>query len=370
MDAKFNNTAEHPGVFIRDELEAREWTQIDLAYVLGCSVQTVNKILSGKSGVTADMAVALGEAFGTSAELFANMQKAWELGQAKAADPSIAKRSHALSSYPVKQMIQRGWIHDTGSDMLEMQLCSFFEQSTLEQVPHMAHAAKKTSYDDFPAKQVAWLFRVRQIAKEMIVADYKAAKLKKALSLLSELRSSPEEIRHVPRILSEAGVRFVIVEGLSGGRIDGVCTWLDAKSPVIGMSLRYPLIDTFWFTLAHECAHIIEGHGKKVAIIDEDVSTSNAENEEEVIANHMAAQFCVDQEMMQSFFNRKNPYFSDKDLRAFSKRVGTHPGIVAGQIQRRTGKWGLFKKHQVNVRNFITDSAVTDGWGTIAPTEN
>ena len=47
----------------------------------------------------------------------------------------------------------------------------------------------------------------------------------------------PEETRHVPRILSECGVRLVIVEGLPNGKIDGVCTWLDKNSPVIGLSL-------------------------------------------------------------------------------------------------------------------------------------
>ncbi len=110
MTAKFDNYALHPGVFIRDELEAREWTQIDLAYILGCSVQTVNKIISGKSGISAEKAKDLGEAFGTSATLFANLQKSWDLAQAKEPDPEIARRSQVAINYPVKQMIQRGWI--------------------------------------------------------------------------------------------------------------------------------------------------------------------------------------------------------------------------------------------------------------------
>ncbi|MFX8692489.1 hypothetical protein ABTM44_18400, partial [Acinetobacter baumannii] len=78
---------------------------------------------------------------------------------------------------------------------------------------------------------------------------------------MAEMREAPEETRNVPRLLQEAGVRFVIVEGLPGSKIDGVCFWLDDKSPVIGMSLRFDRIDNFWFVLRHECAHVLHGHG-------------------------------------------------------------------------------------------------------------
>lgn len=84
MDAQFSIYAEPPGVFIKDELDARGWSQRDLAYILGYTEQTVNKLISGKQGITADMAKALAEAFGTSADVWANLQKAYELKIAQA----------------------------------------------------------------------------------------------------------------------------------------------------------------------------------------------------------------------------------------------------------------------------------------------
>ena len=42
-----------------------------------------------------------------------------------------------------------------------------------------------------------------------------------------------------------------------------------------------------------------------------------------------------------------------------------HPGIVVGQLQRRLGRYDLFRKYQVKVRHFVTSSALTDGWGVV-----
>lgn len=70
-----------PGYFIREELEARVWTQRDLAYILDVPEQAVNLILSGKRGISPEMAKALGKAFDVSPEFFLNLQNAYDLAQ-------------------------------------------------------------------------------------------------------------------------------------------------------------------------------------------------------------------------------------------------------------------------------------------------
>jgi addiction module HigA family antidote len=81
----------HPGEFIKDELEARGWLQRDLAYILGVSEQAINPIMSGKRGISPEMALALSKAFDISAEYFMNLQKAYELSTARAAADSENK---------------------------------------------------------------------------------------------------------------------------------------------------------------------------------------------------------------------------------------------------------------------------------------
>jgi len=361
-----------PGEFIREELEARGWSQRDLAYVLGVPEQTVTMILSGKRGVTADMSRALGDAFDVPAEFFANLQKAHELAHAKQPDPSVKRKGRLQSVYPLREMIKRGWVIDSDEE-IERQIVRFFERSSVDDIPHLAYAAKKTHYDQVPPTQVAWVFRVRQIAREVVVPKYSEMSLRAALVRLHALMIAPEETRHVPRLLADCGIRFVIVEGLPGGKIDGVCCWLDeGASPVIGMSLRYDRIDNFWFVLRHEIEHVLRGDGKEVEVIDAELEGENAGTgatlpARERVANAAALDFCVPTEKLESFVARKQPFFSERDLLAFAKIVGVHPGLVAGQIRSRTQNWKLFSKHLAKVRGFVTSAATVDGWGEFAP---
>ncbi|KKL04619.1 hypothetical protein LCGC14_2614230, partial [marine sediment metagenome] len=190
--------------------------------------------------------------------------------------------------------------------------------------------------------------------------------------LLSNLLASREEVRKVPRILAECGIRYVIVESLASAKIDGVCYWLNDFSPVIGMSLRYDRIDNFWFVLRHELEHVIRCHGKSSMMVDselegEKASTAPTIAAEERCANEEALNFCVPQEILESFVARKYPYFANRDILGLSQTLKIHPGLIAGQLQHQTNRYDRFRQHLVKIRASVTPSAIVDGWGNIAP---
>ncbi len=354
-------------------MKERGWTQGDLAYVLGLKDTTgISAILNGRRGFSADMAKRLAIAFSRPAETFVRSQTMWELNRAAEPEPGVTARARIQTEYPLREMMKRGWFKEgiTGGE-LETALCRFFNVRSLSEVPHLAHAAHSSAYDELPPAQIAWLFRVRQIAEEMPTAPYVPAKLEEAIARLAEARSEVDAVRHVPRLLREAGVRYVVVEALPGSKIDGVCLWLNASSPVIGMSLRYDRIDNFWFVLRHECAHVLHGHGKNAAIVDAELEESFDRDigEEERIANTEGAEFCVPQKEMQSFYLRKNPLFSEVDVLAFSKRMKVHPGLAVGQLQRITKRYDILRKHLVAVRRQLAGSMMMDGWGDVVPVE-
>ena len=364
---------EHPGSYIKEEMEERGWLQRDLAFILDCKEQIVNMILSGKRGISADMARALGEAFDVPAEFFANLQQAHDLARAKTPDPSIPARRNMQSVFPIREMIRRGWIEASDTTLLESQLVRFFEVADTNDIPYLAHAAKKSRYVErqIPAPQLAWLFRVRQIARSITVPAYSEEALKTAIGDLESLLRAPEEARHVPRIMVECGIRYIIVEKLPKARIDGVCFWLDDNSPVIGMSLQRDTIDNFWFVLRHEIEHVLRRDGQDEEVIDEDLAgpsnTGVTILPDEIAANWAAANFCVPRDKLDSFLMRKKPYYYEKDVVAFAKRHQRHPGLVVGQMQKRMDRWDYLTRRLVKIRQFVLASAMADGWGQTIP---
>ena len=369
---------QHPGYYIKEEMEARDWNQRDLAFVLGVPDQAVNMILTGKRGISSEMAKSLGNAFDVSPEFFSNLQRSYDMSRAQEADPGIVIRGKMQSVFPVREMINRNWIQSSDPALLESQLANFFQVSSAGEIPYLAHAAlkKQSHYEtrEMHPQQLAWLFRVRQIARSVRVPKYSESALRRALEEFRPILLDPMESRHVSRLLSACGVRFILVESLPHADIDGVCFWID-DSPVIGMSLRRDTVGNFWFVLLHEIEHILRGHGKSEEIIDVDLSGADGSTvagelpEEERQANLAAANFCVPTDKLDSFLARKHPYYYEKDVVAFAQLHGRHVGLVVGQMQRRLNDYKYLHRHLAKIRTHVLSGALADGWGQQIPTQ-
>jgi HTH-type transcriptional regulator/antitoxin HigA len=85
-----------PGAFIREELLERGWTQAQFARILGRPLQAVNEILTARKRITAQTALQIAAAFGTSPELWLNLENAYQLSIARPPDPGIARRAKLL----------------------------------------------------------------------------------------------------------------------------------------------------------------------------------------------------------------------------------------------------------------------------------
>ena len=74
--ARMHNPA-HPGEVLREYLG--DITVTDAAERLGVTRATLSRILNGNAGISADMALRLEQALGTSAEMWLEMQLKYEL---------------------------------------------------------------------------------------------------------------------------------------------------------------------------------------------------------------------------------------------------------------------------------------------------
>jgi HTH-type transcriptional regulator/antitoxin HigA len=366
---------DHPGTFVLEELDARGWSQVDLAFILGMKPQQLSPILNGKRDITPDMAGLLGDAFDMPAEFFANLQKFYDLHKAKPVDPGVKARATWQSIYPVREMILRGWIEDTEKDtaLLDLQMLRFFDRNRIEDVPFVGseaplfkYAAKKTDYSGTTPVQYAWLSRVKKIAETIQCPLYSEAALRSALTSIRAHMLDPEDFGEIPWILHKCGVRFVVVEALARSKIDGVCVWLGGQ-PAIGITMRLDRIDNFCFVLRHEIEHVLRKHGltetfTPVDEFDGDPSILTDIPMEECHANEAASEFCVPQEKVASFVARKSPFISEQDVWRFAARVEIHPAVVIGQIQRHTKNYAWLRKYQTSVKKHLSEWKYIDGW--------
>ena len=73
----------HPGEILREELDTLGLSANALARALGVPVNRITLILNGQRGITADTALRLARYFGTTPQLWLNLQQTWELRRAE-----------------------------------------------------------------------------------------------------------------------------------------------------------------------------------------------------------------------------------------------------------------------------------------------
>ncbi|MDR3607614.1 MAG: HigA family addiction module antitoxin [Oligoflexia bacterium] len=81
--SQMNRKPTTPGEILNEEfLKPMGMTQKQLADHLGCDVKVINRIINGRTSVTAVMAVRLSATFGSNAEFWLNAQQAVDLYEA------------------------------------------------------------------------------------------------------------------------------------------------------------------------------------------------------------------------------------------------------------------------------------------------
>ena len=373
FDELLDKIAVHPGQLIKDELEARGWSPKDLATKSGCSEKTLNRVLSSKANLSPRYAEAISDAFGVSDKLLKSLQISYNRAIAKYKDVEYIKEKISKSPYPMREMIERGWLIESSPDLLDLQMIRFFEVGEPDQIPFVvpAYAAKKADYSQTNPAQLAWLFRVRQLARLTDAPRYSKRRLQGTLAQLRELMLEAREVKHVHDLLLRCGVRLVVVETLKGAKICGATSWLSKSRPVIGLTTRYDRIDNFWFVLRHEIEHVLRNHGIDKPLLDGDYElNTNAQVEEhEAIANKESLEFAIPQDKFNHFIKLKGNLVSVEDIIEFAKEQKIHPGIVAGRLKRHRNKRNVYSELNSTIRSHLIENQLCDGWGKVAPIE-
>ena len=83
----------HPGDVLKDGVFADNLVSVtDAAAALGVTRVSLSRVLNGKAGVSAEMAVRLGKWLGTGPEVWINMQAQFELWKAEQALKTLVRK--------------------------------------------------------------------------------------------------------------------------------------------------------------------------------------------------------------------------------------------------------------------------------------
>lgn len=319
-----------PGRILRRELEARGWTQQDLAGILGRPTQAITEIIRGTKQITPETAVALGAAFGTSAELWANLESTYRLALARQGTTSsdeVSRKARLYELVPVGELVKRRWIKASKNiDELEKAVFSFLGIGSASEEPKLVVNLRCSDRDGSQgAAQRAWVRRVEILARERQVGRFDRNKLEQAIPSLRALALEESGVAKVPALLEKLGVRFVVVPHLSGTKLDGAAAYVEG-GPVVALSMRYDRIDYFWFTLFHELAHIVLDH--RGGHLDE-ARDDGEISEEEQAANDRAGGWLVSDGDVKALCRRRP---SRAAIEEFAAKHALHPGIVVGRL--------------------------------------
>ena len=110
MNVKNGMRPVHPGEILRDELEELGLSANALSRALAVPVNRVTTILNGQRGISADTALRLARYFGTTPQLWLNLQKTWELRRAE-----VATGREIVKSIAPRQSTATGAAAEAGS---------------------------------------------------------------------------------------------------------------------------------------------------------------------------------------------------------------------------------------------------------------
>ena len=343
-DPKFD-FAPRPGRLLQRELDARAISQAQLAARTGLSPKHINLVIKGTAALSPDVAVTLEQVLGTSAETWLHLEAAHQAHEAR------RERHNALEgfvdwagSFPRQLLIDRKVIDrsDSGPN-LAAKLLAFFSVAspnayTKTWLEPQASYKRSQIHPIDPNLTALWL-RLSEVHAADLIADaptYDSAKLQTAAALLPKLTINEDVGRAFTKaqeLLLDAGVVLVFVPEIPNTRISGVSRWING-TPMIAVTSRYKALDSLWFTLLHEIAHVLL-HPKRSTFIDGFKADDDADSQETT-----ANAFAEDHLIPPAYRAQLAATTTVKGIVSLANTLGVSPSLVAGQWAFQTKTWG------------------------------
>lgn len=318
-------------------MEQSNLRQADLVPYIG-SRSKVSEVLSGRRPLTLSMIQALSSGLSIPAKSLIEVQSPF----------SAPDELEDWSKYPIKEMCDRNWIPVTYSEA-RSDPSKVFNQFFAPVVGMQSIGAfyRKSSANIRTGRQMnrfslfAWTTRVTTVALE----DPPKKKWRPGVLTLERMRElarlsvAPDGPVKACETLREYGISLVIEPHLPKTYLDGAAILSIKDHPIIGLSLRHDRIDSFWFTLFHELAHVELHYNESTGFVD-DLEVRNDDDPREVEADQLASEALIPEDKWK--LSAASVFPSKDTLLRFARETGIHPAIVAGRMRKERNSYHLY----------------------------
>jgi HTH-type transcriptional regulator/antitoxin HigA len=341
-----------PGFTIKKYIEARGWSQDDLAQLTDISAKQLSKIINNKVRITIETARLLAKAFETSPEFWVNLDNRYRLNRKSDTikENSTQRKAQIRKYMPVSEILKKGWFEfDKTAEGYEALFENIWDEkyinSTIyENIERKFCARQKNNHEDYTQYySYTWQQIARIKAKIINVPSYNETLLKQIANNFTVYTYSKNGVEEIVKDLNRAGIKFFILSHLSKTYLDGAC-FFDEENPVIVYTGRYDRVDNFWFTLAHEIAHVLLHlqELKDQGFLD-DLKDGEVTSVQEKEADQKAEEILRVVEILshaQSYVN----YFSEEKLNSISDTLKIDQSVILGVLQHK----GLVEYRKLN----------------------
>ena len=335
---KYPISSPDPISAIKFRMEQQGLKNKDLIPYIG-SKSKVSEVLSGKRALSLNMIRKLNEGLGIPAEVLIQ-----ETGK-PLPDSSIMK--HGIN-FPFTEMFRRGWFKDFFNGTLN-EAKEFKEELLIQfigpfKINDFALCYNRKS-DNSNAENIddilmAWRIRVMNIAAtEKLPVWNKENLTEEFFSELAKLSYLQEGPKLAKEFLNKTGIHFVIENHLEKSHLDGSSMLMPDGSPLIALTLRHDRLDSFWFTLFHELAHVKQHLSENnTAYFDDMYNEMSKKIEKE--ADSYAKEMLIPSQLWKSSGLRITSTASD--IKAFASKYRISPSIPAGRLRYENKNYYVF----------------------------
>jgi HTH-type transcriptional regulator/antitoxin HigA len=348
----FPSSLPDPVEAIKFRMEQLGLNASDMVHYIG-SKSKVSEVLSEKTPLTLKMIRTLEKELGIPAKV---------LIQTSDVKQNFFENLHLDI---IKELKKRGYLGNssTKEENRNSIVSNFFAPLTHENL-NFSVMLRQTNYRTSPTtnKQAlaAWLGCVlHKASKVKILKPYRVGTVNlNFMRELVQLSTQKDAPLLVQSFLKDHGITLVIEKHFEKTKLDGAAIMFNKDNPIIGLTLRYDRIDSFWFTLMHELAHIALHLDKDSDLFyDELDDVKGLEvGVMELEADQLASEALVNSEKWEISPAKILP--SKLAAESLSKELGVHIAIIAGKMRFEMSDFKRLSKvvGDAKVRHYFSEA--------------